>query len=52
MTTIIIGAFLTVTGSMMNSNKKSNIGVLLAVAGVALAVIPSIASAVMKGGAA
>jgi hypothetical membrane protein len=39
MTTIIIGAFLTVIGSMMNSNKKSNIGVLLAIAGVALAFV-------------
>lgn len=30
---------LTVIGSMMNSNKKSNIGVLLAIAGVVLAFI-------------
>jgi hypothetical protein len=39
MTTIMIGAFLTVIGSMMNSNKKSIPGVLLAVAGIVLAFV-------------
>lgn len=49
---MIIAGCLIVIGSMMNSNKKSNTGILLAIAGVALAVITSIFSEVMKGGAA
>ena len=48
MTNIMIGAFITIIGSMMNSNKKSNIGVLLAVAGVAFVVITSLVPAVMR----
>jgi hypothetical protein len=36
---MVLAVALTVIGSMMNSNKRSNTGVLLAVAGIVLAFI-------------